>query len=187
MAVAVCAALCEGRASRPLWDDFANPPAESRPWCYWWWVNGHVDRETITADLESPLATLHFDVQSIPMDDCSVDAVICNHLLEHVEDDRRAMRELYRVLHSGGWGIMLVPEERNRATTFEDDTITDPKLRTELFGQYDHRRIYGRDYDDRLREAGFRVERTAVSSFATEEERRLYSLGDDDLVVVYKD
>ncbi len=53
LAVAVCAALCEGRASRPLWDDFANPPAESRPWCYWWWVNGHVDRETITADLES--------------------------------------------------------------------------------------------------------------------------------------
>lgn len=141
----------------------------------------------ITADLESPLADMHFDVQQIPLADSSIDVLICNHLLEHVEDDRRAMRELYRVLHSGGWGIMLVPEERKRATTFEDDTITDPKLRTELFGQYDHRRIYGRDYDDRLREAGFRVERTAVSSFATEEERRLYSLGDDDLVVVYKD
>lgn len=141
----------------------------------------------ITADLESPLADMHFDVQQIPLADSSIDVLICNHLLEHVEDDRRAMRELYRVLRSGGWGIMLVPEERNRATTFEDDTITDPKLRTELFGQYDHRRIYGRDYDDRLREAGFRVERTAVSSFTTEEERRLYSLGDDDLVVVYKD
>ena len=141
----------------------------------------------ITADLESPLADMHFDVQQIPLADSSIDVLICNHLLEHVEDDRRAMRELYRVLRSGGWGIMLVPEERKRATTFEDNTITDPKLRTELFGQYDHRRIYGRDYDDRLREAGFRVERTAVSSFATEEERRLYSLGDDDLVVVYKD
>ena len=53
LAVAVCAALCEGRASRPLWDDFANPPDSAKPWCYWWWVNGHVDRETITADLES--------------------------------------------------------------------------------------------------------------------------------------
>ena len=53
LAVAVCAALCEGRASRALWDDFANPPDSAKPWCYWWWVNGHVDRETITADLES--------------------------------------------------------------------------------------------------------------------------------------
>ena len=53
LAVAVCAALCEGRASRPLWDDFANPPDSAKPWCYWWWVNGHVDRETIAADLES--------------------------------------------------------------------------------------------------------------------------------------
>lgn len=143
--------------------------------------------EYITADLESPLAKIHFDVQQIPLADNSIDVVICNHLLEHVDDDRKAMRELYRVLHPAGWGIMLVPEERQRATTFEDDTITDPKLRTELFGQYDHRRIYGRDYDERLRESGFRVERIAVESIATEEERKLYSLGNDDLVVVYKD
>lgn len=143
--------------------------------------------EYITADLESPLAKIHFDVQQIPLADNSIDVVICNHLLEHVDDDRKAMRELHRVLHPAGWGIMLVPEERQRATTFEDDTITDPKLRTELFGQYDHRRIYGRDYDERLRESGFRVERIAVESIATEEERKLYSLGNDDLVVVYKD
>lgn len=143
--------------------------------------------EYITADLESPLAKIHFDVQQIPIADNSIDVVICNHLLEHVDDDRKAMRELYRVLRPAGWGIMLVPEERQRATTFEDDTITDPKLRTELFGQYDHRRIYGRDYDERLRESGFRVERIAVESIATEEERKLYSLGNDDLVVVYKD
>lgn len=141
----------------------------------------------ITADLESPLADMHFDVQHIPLADNSIDTVICNHLLEHVEDDRQAMRELYRVLRRGGWGIMLVPEDRGRATTFEDDTITDPKLRTELFGQYDHRRVYGRDYDDRLREAGFRVERIAVTDIATPEERQLYALGADDMVVVYKD
>ena len=141
----------------------------------------------ITADLESPLATLHFDVQSIPMDDCSVDAVICNHLFEHVEDDLRAMREIYRIMRPGGWGIMLVPEDRSRATTFEDDTITDRESRTRLFGQYDHRRVYGRDYDTRLEAAGFRVQRIAPSSWLTAEQQRLHGTGHDDLVVVYKD
>lgn len=82
---------------------------------------------------------------------------------------------------------MLVPEDRGRATTFEDDSITDERLRTELFGQYDHRRVYGRDYDDRLREAGFRVERIAVADILSAEERRLYATGSDDLIVVYKD
>lgn len=141
----------------------------------------------ITADLESPLADLHFDVQHIPMEDESVDVVICNHLFEHVEDDGRAMREIYRIMRAGGWGIMLVPEDRGRENTFEDDSITDAKERTRLFGQYDHRRLYGRDYDDRLRAAGFRVERHAVMTFLGEEERRLFATGSDDLVVVYKD
>lgn len=145
------------------------------------------NRNYITADLESPLADLHFDVQNIPLEDESVDVIICNHLLEHVEDDRRAMAELYRILKHGGWGIMLVPEERDRATTFEDDTITDPDERTRLFGQYDHRRIYGRDYDERLRAAGFRVERIAYTERLSLEQRQRYAIGTDDLIVVYKD
>jgi hypothetical protein len=82
---------------------------------------------------------------------------------------------------------MLVPEDRSRATTLEDNTITDPKRRTELFGQYDHRRLYGRDYDERLASVGFRVERHSVEQLFTAEERRVHSLGSDDLVVVYKD
>ena len=140
----------------------------------------------VTADLESPLADMHFDVQHIPLEARSIDVVICNHLLEHVEDDRLALRELHRILKPGGWGIMLVPEDRSRATTFEDDTITDAKERTRLFGQYDHRRIYGRDYDDRLREAGFEVERSDFARRLTEWEKRLYSPGEDDLVIVRK-
>ena len=139
-----------------------------------------------TADLESPLADMHFDVQHIPMEARSIDVVICNHLLEHVEDDRVALAELYRILKPGGWGIMLVPEDRSRATTFEDDTITDPKERTRLFGQYDHRRVYGRDYDDRLAEAGFIVERIAVTNLLSPKERVLHAVGSDDLVVVRK-
>ena len=145
------------------------------------------NKSYITADLESPLADLHFDVQSIPLEDESIDVIICNHLLEHVEDDRRAMAELYRILKKGGWGIMLVPEDRSRATTFEDDTITDADERTRIFGQYDHRRIYGRDYDERLCRAGFRVERIAYAERLSDEQRQRYAIGNDDLVVVYKD
>ena len=140
-----------------------------------------------TADLESPLADMHFDIQQIPLDAESVDVVICNHILEHVEDDRKAMREIYRVLSHGGWAVMLVPEDRSRATTFEDDTITDPQQRTALFGQYDHRRVYGRDYDARVCQAGFRVERHSPREMFGDEECSTYSLGSDDLVVVYKD
>ena len=140
----------------------------------------------VTADLESPLADMHFDVQHIPLEARSIDVVICNHLLEHVEDDRVALAELYRILKPGGWGIMLVPEDRSRATTFEDDTITDAKERTRLFGQYDHRRVYGRDYDERLAEAGFVVERIAVTDLLSHEERTRHAVGNDDLVVVRK-
>ena len=120
------------------------------------------------------------------MEPRSIDVVICNHLLEHVVNDRIALAELYRILKPGGWGIMLVPEDRSRATTFEDDTITAPKERTRLFGQYDHRRVYGRDYDQRLAEAGFVVERIAVSDLLSPEECRRHAVGNDDLVVVHK-
>lgn len=140
----------------------------------------------ITADLESPLADMHFDVQSIPLAERSIDVVIANHLLEHIADDRLALREIYRILRPGGWGILLVPEDRARATTFEDDSITDPEERTRLFGQYDHRRVYGRDYDDRVREAGFEVERIPFESMLTNDERQLYKVGGDDLIVVRK-
>lgn len=140
----------------------------------------------ITADLESPLADMHFDVQSIPLAERSIDVVIANHLLEHIADDRLALREIYRILRPGGWGILLVPEDRARATTFEDDSITDPEERTRLFGQYDHRRVYGRDYDDRVREAGFEVERIPFESMLTDDERQLYKVGGDDLIVVRK-
>ncbi len=130
----------------------------------------------VTADLESPLAHLHFDVQQIPLDDNYADVIICNHLLEHVDDDRKAMQELHRILKPGGWGILLSPVEYDRTTTFEDDSIVDPKERTRIFGQYDHRRIYGLDYADRLREAGFRVEEIDYYDTLSPEERERYAV-----------
>ncbi len=139
-----------------------------------------------TADLESPLADLHFDIQQIPLADESVDVVICNHLMEHVADDRQAMRELHRILKTGGWGILLSPVELTRAATFEDDSITDPDERTRIFGQYDHRRIYGNDFVDRLREAGFTAEDIDYAATLSDDERTRFALPEDHIYLVKK-
>lgn len=151
-----------------------KPHYKSSPECYQ------------TADLESPLADLHFDIQQIPLADESFDVIICNHLMEHVEDDLRAMRELHRILKRGGWGVLLSPVDLQRATTFEDDSITDPKERTRIFGQYDHRRLYGNDFADRLREAGFEVEDLDYAARLTPEERTRYALPEDHIYVIHK-
>ncbi|MFI3286259.1 MAG: methyltransferase domain-containing protein [Rikenellaceae bacterium] len=138
----------------------------------------------ITADLESPLAHLHFDVQQIPLDDNYADVLICNHLLEHVADDRRAMSEFYRILKPNGWGVLLSPVEYDRQETFEDDSITDPAERTRIFGQYDHRRIYGVDYAERLRQANFEVEEIRYYSHLSAEEQERYALMDETIYLV---
>ena len=140
----------------------------------------------ITADLESPLADMHFDVQEIPMPAASVDVIICNHLLEHVESDRKALSELYRILKPGGWGVLLSPVDHERERTFEDDSVTDPSERAKIFGQYDHRRIYGRDYTERLSEAGFIAEEIDYKSNFTKQQCEEYSLGEDYLYIVRK-
>lgn len=140
----------------------------------------------VTADLESPLADMHFDVQQIPLEAESFDAVICNHIMEHVEDDGKALSELYRIMRRGGWGVILSPVELEREKTFEDDTITDPAERTRIFGQYDHRRIYGRDYAARLREAGFEVYDIDYKNELSKAEQELYALPADHLYIVCK-
>lgn len=140
----------------------------------------------ITADLESPLADMHFDVQQIPMADSSVDIIICNHLLEHVESDYKALTEMYRIMRSGGMGVMLAPIDYTLETTFEDDTITDPKQRAEVFGQYDHRRIYGKDYLERLRAAGFEAFEIDYAAEFSDSDRTKFSFGSDKLYIVRK-
>ncbi|MCH5330257.1 MAG: methyltransferase domain-containing protein [Alistipes sp.] len=138
----------------------------------------------VTADLESPLAKMHFDIKEIPIADESFDFVICNHIMEHIDDDRRAMREVLRVMKHGARGVILSPVDPSRAETFEDDSVTDPAERTRIFGQYDHRRIYGRDYADRLRSAGFEVEEIDYAATLTREERRRYALSDESIYEV---
>ena len=141
----------------------------------------------VTADLESPLADMHFDVQQIPLEDESFDAIICNHIMEHVEDDRKALKELYRIMRRGGWGVILSPVDLEREKTFEDDSITDRAERTRIFGQYDHRRIYGRDYAERLREAGFEVYDIDYKNELSKAEQELYALPADHLYIVCKE
>ncbi len=111
----------------------------------------------VTGDLESPLAEYHFDLHNIPFAENSFDAIICNHVLEHVDDDHQCMSELYRVLKPGGWAIMQVPVDYSRALTYEDKSITSPEEREKHFWQKDHVRLFGRDYPQRLAKAGFTV------------------------------
>lgn len=110
-----------------------------------------------TTDLFSPLADVKADICNLPFEDNQYDVILCNHVLEHIPNDTKAMQELYRVLKPGGMAILQIPQDLSRATTFADDSITDQKERGKIFGQYDHVRIYGRDYFDKLRSIGFKV------------------------------
>lgn len=110
-----------------------------------------------TTDLESPLAHVKADICNLPFQNNEFDYVFCNHVLEHIPNDTKAMQELFRVLKPGGMAILQIPQEINRKTTFTDDTILDKKERAKIFGQYDHVRIYGYDYFEKLRSIGFTV------------------------------
>lgn len=110
-----------------------------------------------TTDLNSPLADVKADICNLPFEDNSFDVILCNHVLEHIPDDTKAMQELYRILKKGGMAILQIPQDLSREKTFEDNSITDKKERAKIFGQYDHVRIYGKDYFNKLRSIGFRV------------------------------
>ena len=117
----------------------------------------------LTADYFDPRADVKMDIMNIAYPDQTFDVIYCSHVLEHVPDDRRAMREFRRVLKQDGWAVLLVPITAEK--TFEDPTIEDPKERLRLFGQEDHVRRYGPDYAERLGQAGFLVECIRPSAF----------------------
>ena len=143
--------------------------------------------EYITSDLESPIADVKADICDLPFHDNSFDVVFCNHVLEHIPDDTKAMKELFRVLKKGGFGIFQVPQDITRKTTFEDDSITDRKERAKIFGQYDHVRIYGLDYFDKLRSVGFKVDEIDYTKkIAPEKLARFCLMKGEILPVCYK-
>lgn len=124
----------------------------------------------------------NIDVLNIPFKAETFDLIICNHVLEHIEEDVKAMKELHRVLKKTGQAILQVPISKNTFKTFEDDSVTDPKERTKVFGQRDHVRIYGQDYEERLKTSGFNVSRINISMAYSE-----FGLNpDEDIFVVEK-
>ena len=146
-----------------------------------------LNHDYVTADIDSPIADVTADIINLPFNDNSFDVIFCNHVLEHIQDDTKAMKELFRVMKKGGMGVFQVPQDLNRDVTFEDNSITDPKERAKIFGQYDHVRVYGRDYFDKLRSVGFKVEEVNYYQKISSELSSRYRLMEGDLLpVVFK-
>jgi predicted SAM-dependent methyltransferase len=139
-----------------------------------------------TTDLNSPIADVKADICNLPFNDNEFDVILCNHVLEHILDDKTAMEELYRILKPGGWGVFQIPQDLKRETTFEDNTITDKKERAKIFGQYDHVRVYGLDYFDKLRAIGFTVEAVDYSKNLTAKDINKYRLAPGELIPVVR-
>jgi predicted SAM-dependent methyltransferase len=139
-----------------------------------------------TTDLNSPLADVKADICDLPFKDNDYDIIFCNHVLEHIPDNAKAMSELYRVLKPGGMAILQIPQELDREVTFEDNTITDPTERAKIFGQYDHVRVYGRDYFNTLRKFGFIVDEVDYTNQLSKEEVDRYRLANGEILPVCK-
>ena len=122
----------------------------------------------ITADLYDPKAMLKMDITKIECPDESIDWFYCSHVLEHIEDDAKAISEVHRVLKKKGHAIILVPIMAEK--TFEDPSVTDPVERERLFGQHDHVRLYGPDFKDRLVAGGFEVSDYYIENLFSEKQ-----------------
>ena len=137
-----------------------------------------------TTDLNSPLADVKANLCNLPFKDECFDLILCNHVLEHIVDDIKAMEEIYRVLKPKGKAIIQVPLNKKKKISYENYDITDPKERSFHFGQYDHVRIYGMDFFERLSSVGFKYEKVDFTSTLTDEEIIKYGLIKGELIPV---
>ena len=154
--------------------------------CFYKLFRNQKNLDYTTGDLESPLADLHFDLHKIPLEDNQYDVIFCNHVMEHVDNDIQCMQELLRIMKPGGWGILQVPMDTTRDTTYEDPTITDPKERQKHFWQYDHVRLYGTNYPDVLRSAGFEVEEYDYRKELDEETYNRYRFYEGEMLYIVR-
>lgn len=140
----------------------------------------------LTGDLVSPIADLHFDLHDIPLEENRFEVIFCNHVLEHVDDANQCMRELYRVMKPGGWGIMQVPQDHNRELTLEDPSITSPKEREKHYWQKDHVRLFAKDYPQWLKKAGFEVMEFKMQDHYSIEQIERYRLQKEEILYIVK-
>ena len=139
----------------------------------------------VTTDLEMPGVSVHMDIHDLKFRDGTFDYVICSHVLEHVADDRAAMRELGRVLKPDGTALILVPVMGTPdGRTHEDPSITDPGERELAFGQSDHVRKYGLDFAERAAEAGLRARESRPALERHPEDAARHGLSPDDRIYV---
>ncbi len=136
-----------------------------------------------TADLRQPGVTHRLDITRTGLPAGSYDAVIAHHVLEHIDDDRAAMRELFRILRPGGLAVLSTPINASRRETYENPAVVSPAEREVHFSAPDHRRYYGLDFADRLAKARFRVE---TFRMPPESEPRYGLLRDEWIYIAHK-
>ncbi len=140
----------------------------------------------VAGDIEArPFISVRFTAERLPFGDATFDAVICIHVLEHVEDDRAAMQELHRVMRPGGWALVSVPLRLDHPT-YEDGAITDPEARRRAFGETDHLRLYGVDVIDRLEACGFTVTLDRADELSEDLKARYGLLADENVLFCRK-
>ena len=138
----------------------------------------------VSIDLKSPLADIKANIYNLPFKENSFDLILCNHVLEHVEDDYKALNELYRVIKNKGTLIAQVPIDKNLKKTFEDKEIIDPRDRNKYFGQYDHVRVYGLDFYTRLANSGFTPKKIDILKKTSMAEKIKYCLPKDEEIPI---
>jgi SAM-dependent methyltransferase len=147
-------------------------------------LSGVANLTYIGGDLDPPRGARRLDITDIDLPADSVDLVLCSHVLEHVPDDAAAMRELRRVVAPGGRALIMGPVEYDRPRTYEDPAIVSPRARAAAFGQSDHVRVYGADFEQRLREPGFEVDALRYGQRFSENEISRFGLDRDEIIYV---
>ena len=135
-------------------------------------------------DLHSPIADINADIKKMPFMDEAFDVIICNHVLEHIKDDGTALKEIFRTLKTGGFAVLQIPLDQKLQKTYEDDSIVDPELRKKHFGQYDHVRVYGWDFFEKLNKLGFESEAIAYAERFNTEDKKKYGIENDDVIPI---
>ena len=138
----------------------------------------------VSIDLKSPLADIKANVYNLPFEENYFDLILCNHVLEHIEDDNKALNELHRVIKNKGTLIAQVPLEKNLKKTFENKEIMNPKERNKYYGQYDHVRVYGLDFYTRLTKSGFTPKKIDILKEMSNEEKIKYCLPKDEKIPI---